>query len=363
MWEGDDPGGEQLPRLTHVIYNAAAGHVRIRAEGGSATTVEVPPGPVRFRRIRGAVEPEAALWLDTIERDYLGRMLEHTLTSLKITPEARAVLQVVQEKLADLAPTPIMASEIAIGETLVSEDSDAGASPQRPAEHSNPDVTPPALSAKPRDIEAAIRPPRAPRRRRPATPRGTSRVSTAPDGAGMPTPVIPPAEPELSTRSPVPADEPAPAMEPEAPLLRGDALSSVPSDVAPPSSFEDVWRDLVALAGSQPKLQPLAGQAASEIREIVEDGVWLYSHAIGREYLVARNRLEAAWGVLLRDGYLVPRDIGMSYGAVTLLAHLAYVAYTTHPVRLYLPSRSPTVAVEERPGPREAAHAEGTAGT
>jgi hypothetical protein len=363
MWEGDDPGGEQLPRLTHVIYNAAAGHVRIRAEGGSATTVEVPPGTVRFRRIRGAVEPEAALWLDTIERDYLGRMLEHTLTSLKITPEARAVLQVVQEKLADLAPTPIMASEIAIGETLVSEDPDAGASPHPPAERSTSDVAPAAPSAKPKDIETAIRPPRAPRRRRPATPRGTARVSATLDGAGIPPPVLPPAEPELGPQWPAPADEPAPGTESEALPLQVDSPDSVPADVAPPSSFEDVWRDLVALAVSQPKLQPLAGQAASEIREIVEDGVWLYSHAIGREYLVARSRLEAAWGVLLRDGYLVPRDIGMSYGAVTLLAHLAYVAYTTHPVRLYLPSRSQSLAVEARPGPREAAHAEGTAGS
>ncbi|HWP29777.1 MAG TPA: hypothetical protein VNM50_09600, partial [Chloroflexota bacterium] len=82
----DETLAEQPPRLTHVIYNAALGHVRVRTEDGLATTVEVPPGEVRFRRVLGAEEPEAALWLDSIEWEYLGRMLEHVLAHLKITP-------------------------------------------------------------------------------------------------------------------------------------------------------------------------------------------------------------------------------------------------------------------------------------
>ena len=76
MLQADDPFDERPARLTHVIYNAALGHVRVRAEDGPATTVEVPPGEVRFRRVRGAVEPETGLWLDSVERSYLGRMLD-----------------------------------------------------------------------------------------------------------------------------------------------------------------------------------------------------------------------------------------------------------------------------------------------
>src|SRR5262245_44408329 len=97
--------------LTHVIYNAALGHVRVRAEDGPATTVEVPSGEVRFRRVRGAVEPEAALWVDGAERDYLGRMLDHVLGALKITSEARTALESLRDKLTELGPPAILATE------------------------------------------------------------------------------------------------------------------------------------------------------------------------------------------------------------------------------------------------------------
>src|SRR5829696_7844354 len=50
---------ERPPRLTHVIYNAALGHVRVRSEDLLPTTVEVPAGEVRFRRVLGASAPEA----------------------------------------------------------------------------------------------------------------------------------------------------------------------------------------------------------------------------------------------------------------------------------------------------------------
>src|SRR4051794_34358468 len=92
MLRDDDSLAEQPQRLTHVIYNATLGHVRVRADDSLSTTVELPAGEVRFRRVVGAVEPEMALWLDSAERDYLGRMLEHVLRTLKITPEARAAL-------------------------------------------------------------------------------------------------------------------------------------------------------------------------------------------------------------------------------------------------------------------------------
>jgi hypothetical protein len=109
-------------------------------------------------------------------------------------------------------------------------------------------------------------------------------------------------------------------------------------EVGVPTSFDAVWGTLQELATRGPELQPLAGQASSEIREVTGEGIWLYSQAIGREYLVSRDRLKAAWEVLARDGYLVPRDVGMSYGAVTLLAHLPYVEYSTQPVMLYYPA-------------------------
>ena len=88
-------------------------------------------------------------------------------------------------------------------------------------------------------------------------------------------------------------------------------------------------------------LHTLAGQASSEIREIAPDGVWLYSHGIGREYLVPRELLKQAWERLCQTGQLEPRDLRMSYGAVTRLAHLPYVEYTADPVTLYYPARVP----------------------
>src|SRR3954452_16067170 len=110
MVQGDDPLDERVNRLTHVIYNATLGHVRVRAEDGLATTIEVPDGEVRFRRVLGAVEPEGALWLDSVERDYLGRMLQHVLSTLRITPEARSALTGIQDKLTDLTPPAIGAA-------------------------------------------------------------------------------------------------------------------------------------------------------------------------------------------------------------------------------------------------------------
>src|SRR5918911_294934 len=98
MGRDEDSLDSEPRRLTHVIYNATLGHVRVRAEDGLATTVEVPAGDVRFRRVLGAAEPEVALWLDSAERDYLGRMLQHVLERLKITPEARDALRGVQAK-------------------------------------------------------------------------------------------------------------------------------------------------------------------------------------------------------------------------------------------------------------------------
>src|SRR3712207_3565981 len=99
MFSDDAPQDARPGRLSHVIHNAALGPVRVRAEDGLPTTIEVPPGEVRFRRVLGAVEPEAALWLDSVERDYLGRMLDHVLSRLRITPEARSALAAVQRKL------------------------------------------------------------------------------------------------------------------------------------------------------------------------------------------------------------------------------------------------------------------------
>ena len=75
MFLDDESLDARAPRLTHVIYNAALGHVRVRSEDILPTTVEVPPGEVRFRRVLGAQEPEAALWLDSTECDALVRLL------------------------------------------------------------------------------------------------------------------------------------------------------------------------------------------------------------------------------------------------------------------------------------------------
>jgi hypothetical protein len=111
MSREDESLDEAPGRLTHVIYNTTLGHVRVRAEDGPATTVEVPPGEVRFRRVLGASEPEVALWLGSGEREYLGRMLEHVLRALRITPEAREALQAIESKLGELGPPPIVADD------------------------------------------------------------------------------------------------------------------------------------------------------------------------------------------------------------------------------------------------------------
>jgi hypothetical protein len=105
------------------------------------------------------------------------------------------------------------------------------------------------------------------------------------------------------------------------------------------TTFETVWQDLHALVEHGPALHALAGQASSEIREVADDGIWLYSHGLGREYLIGRDLLEVAWAVLAQHGVLVPRELrgAMSYGAATLLAHLPYVEYSADPITLYFP--------------------------
>src|SRR5919202_3464679 len=133
MARDDDVLDEEPRRLTHVIYNATLGHVRVRAEDGLATTIEVPGGEVRFRRVLGAVEPEGALWLDSVERDYLGRMLQHVLSTLRITPEARSALTGIQDKLTDLTPPAIGAASDAVTGGIASVPLVEAPPPQAPA--------------------------------------------------------------------------------------------------------------------------------------------------------------------------------------------------------------------------------------
>jgi hypothetical protein len=104
-----------------------------------------------------------------------------------------------------------------------------------------------------------------------------------------------------------------------------------------------VWQDLAALPERSRALQALTGQASSEIREVADDGVWLYSQSLGRHYLIGRDLLEVAWSSLVERGVLVPRELrgAMSYGAAMLLAHLPYVEYSADPIRLYFPALSP----------------------
>jgi hypothetical protein len=106
-------------------------------------------------------------------------------------------------------------------------------------------------------------------------------------------------------------------------------------------AFETVWHDLQVLQGQTKLLQPLAGQATSEVREVADEGVWLYLHAIGRERLVSRESLAAAWSLLIGTGRLVPRDQKIHLDATTLLAHLPYVEYSLDPVTLYFPAQVP----------------------
>jgi hypothetical protein len=108
-----------------------------------------------------------------------------------------------------------------------------------------------------------------------------------------------------------------------------------------PIAFATVWADLQTLGARRMPLHRLAGQTSSEIRDIDDDGVWLYSNSTGRTYQITRGLLEAAWTALLTTGRLVPREVRMNYGAVTLLAHLPYVDYSVDPVMLYYPARAP----------------------
>jgi hypothetical protein len=328
----DDALAEQPPRLTHVIYNAALGHVRVRTEDGLATTVEVPPGEVRFRRVLGAEEPEAALWLDSVEWDYLGRMLEHVLTHLKITPEARAALEAVRAKLTTLAPPPIVAGEEG-GEALGPPES-AVVEPAAPTPAPPPPASPPAGTTAEGGPPAAGREP-APRRG------GARRTGSAARRRSLALPAAPtataPQPPASDPRATAPPAEAAAGVAVE----RAGPAAALAAEAAVPVSFETVWRDLHTLGVTRPVLQALAGQANSEIREVADNGVWLYSHGIGREYLVPRELLKQAWERLCQTGQLVPRDLRMSYGAVTLLAHLPYVEYTADPVTLYYPARVP----------------------
>jgi hypothetical protein len=343
MAREDEPLDEEPRRLTHVIYNTTLGHVRVRAEDGPATTVEVPPGEVRFRRVLGAAEPEVALWLGSGEREYLGRMLEHVLRALRITPEAREALEAIQAKLGELGPPPIVADD--------GEDSAAAAGSVPIVEEA-----PPAAPAG--------EPARAMPERRDA--RGQSQ--SAPRRAAA---EEAPGEPPAADAPPADAESGAPANGSEPPTVEEGLEAAGPADGAllvpgaddelqaasqaafaaaveadsggRPVTFEQVWHDLTALRARGPALHTLAGQASSEIREVVEDGIWLYMQQLGRHHLIERRSLETAWAALVRRGQLVSRELrgGMSYGAATLLAHLPYVEYSAQPLTLYYPAATP----------------------
>ncbi|HEY7068374.1 MAG TPA: hypothetical protein VII06_43395 [Chloroflexota bacterium] len=359
MSREDDPLDDEPRRLTHVIYNTALGHVRVRAEDGPATTVEVPPGEVRFRRLLGTAEPEVALWLGSGEREYLERMLDHVLRALRITPEARAALEAVRVKLDELGPPPVLASDGTDGAA------EAASVPLVEEPPPPPPTEPAAGESRPT------------RSRSRTTPRATRPDEPASEPAGEPVP-----EPTSDAGTPPAAASAVPAnAEPEATIADEPATAEAPAEVAAgatdgaeddfmapgaidaleaasqaafdaavaadgsgePITFEQVWRDLGALQARGPALQTLAGQASSEIREVVENGIWLYSNGLAREYLIERRSLEGAWAALVKRGHLVPRELrgGMSYGAATLLAHLPYVEYSAEPVTLYYPAANP----------------------
>ncbi len=319
--DDDQPG-----RLTHVIFNVALGHVRLRGEDTLTTTVEVPPGEVRFRRVMGASEPEIALWLDSAERDYLGRMLEHTLTTIRITPEAREALQAVRQKLQQLGPPPIVAHT-----------PEAMPTPAPPLlEEPGPLATQLAAAPEPTNASPAAESTLVSAQ----APAGESRGPMARPVAQVP--ADPFAPPPGTPPAPTAADR-APATRPPAPDGTGapEALPT-PAPSRPPAivNFEGVWRDLEGLQTQGPTLHSLAGQASSEIREVTSDGVWLYSHGMGRQYLIGRDALQMAWATLAETGQLQPRELrgGLGYGAATLLAHLPYVEYSADPITLYFPA-------------------------
>jgi hypothetical protein len=337
MSREDESLDEAPGRLTHVIYNTALGHVRVRAEDGPATTVEVPPGEVRFRRVLGASEPEVALWLGSGEREYLGRMLEHVLRALRITPEAREALDAIQVKLGELGPPPIVADD--------GEDS-TGAAASVPLVEESP--SPPAA---PEPVPAAER--RDQRSRTRSASRTTPLDEELDEDSGGVEPVAGVAASSGTNGARAPADADAPADgELLAPGAADELLAAsqaafqaaVEADSGGrPVTFEQVWRDLTALQARGPALQTLAGQASSEIREVADDGIWLYMQALGRHHLIERRSLETAWATLVRRGRVVPRELrgGMSYGAATLLAHLPYVEYSAQPLTLYYPASTP----------------------
>jgi hypothetical protein len=328
----DEPPG----RLTHVIYNTTLGHVRVRAEDGPATTVEVPPGEVRFRRVLGASEPEVALWLGSGEREYLGRMLEHVLRALRITPEAREALDAIQVKLGELGPPPIVADD--------GEDNGTAAASVPLVEEPPPPPSPePAPVPERREHRARAR----------SVSRATPTEDQPKESTGQAEPVAGPAATESTKGADLPGGEPLP--------LDGELLAPGAADELAAASqaafeaaveadsggravtFEQVWRDLTALQSRGPALQTLAGQSSSEIREVAEDGIWLYMQALGRHHLIERRSLETAWAALVRRGQLMSRELrgGMSYGAATLLAHLPYVEYSAQPLTLYYPASTP----------------------
>lgn len=360
MFPDDEAGDERAPRLTHVIYNAALGHVRVRSEDSLPTTVEVPAGEVRFRRVLGAQEPEAALWLDSTECATLQRLLDFALGELRIRAEYQPTLATVQAKVAELAALTTVASQ---------PDGEHGPArgplvavpppPEPPAEP--PAVAPAAAASVPaangqqpllpaEDLTGAAPPPseRAdappPARRgqaRRGAGRGTEAGATRPPPAQVgaaPTP--PPANVETPAAPPSAASDarrpPAPAT-PRPPAPADGTMAPTPA----PDSFDDVWRDLQRLSSAHSTLHALAGQVTSEVREVSPDGIWVYSHGIGREYCVQRDQLEAAWKALTAAGKLVARDLNLSQGAVTLLAHLSYVEYSAQPVTLHYPAETP----------------------
>ena len=352
---------ERPSRLTHVIHNVTLGHVRVRSEDGPATTVEVPPGEVRFRRVLGAMPPETAIWLDSAEQEYLGRMLEHVLGSMKITDEARAALAAVQSKLAELSPASGGAAESAAAPLNVepADEPVAEQPPPAPPEPAEPTATAAAVPPDGEEAEAAAEPtPTAPVGRTRAaaqSPALSARRSTAPtppepvaDSAPAESAIAGAAERrsrtaprsaarpradrggEAAGRLPGADESAAAAAAPAAPTddhPRGPAVEPATASgpvlpVEHPVPFATVWADLQALGARRPPLHRLTGQTSSEIRDLDDEGVWLYSNSTGRTYQIARSLLEDAWTALVTSGRLVPREVRMSFGAVTLLAHL-----------------------------------------
>jgi hypothetical protein len=246
-------------------------------------------------------------------------MLDHILGELRITDDARAALGQVRAKLAELDPPSIVASEPG------GESSDLDATP-------SPAAAPLVLA---HDTLATAGEPTGHVGRSGASPTARQRRRRRRDEA----PAAVPASDSADGPRPDAGLAPAPAAH-----VASDELGAAPPTATmngPPQSFADVWRDLQSLGARSPGLHALAGQVSSEIREVSDDGIWLYSHGIGREYRVTRDLLETAWATLVSTGRLVPRELRMSYGAVTLLAHLPYVDYSADPVALHYPAVGP----------------------